>query len=113
MFCQLVRNDIYQDNSTFIQQIIKLKSRFMLQNVERFEKELERFTLEEIEEKDMKAIIKEAEEIVLKRRMLSQRSLVSHRSLLDQPGEEIASEYNTVKQIASLFEHILPKDEEI
>ena len=54
MFSQLIRNDIYEDNASFTQQIIKLKSRFMLQNVQLFEKQLEKMTMEEIEEKEMK-----------------------------------------------------------
>ena len=49
----------------------------------------------------------------MKRRLLSQRTLISHRSYPEAQGENIPSEYNTVKQIASLFEHILPKDEEV
>lgn len=85
----------------------------MLQNVELFEKQLEKLTLHEIEEKEMKIIITEAEENVMKRRLLTQRTLVSHRSYPEAREEIIPSEYNTVKQIASLFEHILPKDEEV
>lgn len=88
----------------------------MLDNVERFEQQLEKYTLEDIEEKDMRAVITEAEQIVIKKRLLSQRSLVSHRSNIEaqiENASKVASEMNTVKQIASMFENIIPKDEEV